>query len=96
MRKAYLLIFSDATGGKDAIRTWLNTEPAVIHWRTDMPHAFYVISEASAAELSQSLLNCIGRKGRYLFTEVSDNRQGILPKESWYLMRHKVRKPTEG
>jgi len=93
MRKAYLLVFSDATGGKPAIREWLNKEGAVIHWRTDLPHSFYVISEASASELSQSLLNHIGKKARYLLTEISDNRQGILPKETWYLLRHKQRAP---
>jgi len=94
MRKAYLLIFSDAIGGKPAIREWLNAENAVIHWRTDLPNAFYVISEASASELSQSLLNHIGKKGRYLIAEVGDNRQGLLPKETWYLLRNKRRQPT--
>lgn len=95
MRKAYLLVFSDSTGGKTAIREWLNAENAVIHWRTDLPNAFYVISEASASELSQSLLDHIGKKGRHLITEVGDNRQGLLPKETWYLLRNKRRQPAD-
>jgi len=91
MRKAYLLLFSDATGGKQVIREWLNREGAVIHWRTDMPNSFYLISEATANELSQSLMNRIGKKGRHLVTEITDNRQGMLPKETWHLLRHKRR-----
>jgi hypothetical protein len=93
MRKAYLLVFSEATGGKEKIREWLNTEDLVLHWRTDLPSTFYVISEASAADLSQSLSTHIERKGRFLFAEVGENRQGLLPKESWYLLRNKRRQP---
>jgi hypothetical protein len=96
MRKAYLFVFSDGVGGKDAIRSWANEEPAVIHWRTDMPHSFYIVSEKSAAELSQSFLSFNGKKGRYMIVEVSDNRQGLLPSETWYLLRNKKRKPAEG
>ena len=91
MRKAYLLVFSELVGGKMAIRNWLNSEPKVIHWRTDLPHSFYVISEASAAELSQSLINFNGKKGRYLIAEIGDNRQGLLPKDTWNLLREKSR-----
>ena len=94
MRKAYLLIFSDATGGKAAVREWLNAEDLVVHWRTDLPNMFYVISEGSANDLSQSLSGHIGRKGRFLIAEVGENRQGLLPKETWYLLRNKRRQPS--
>lgn len=94
MRKAYLLLFSDATGGKVAIREWLNAEHLVLHWRTDLPNMFYVISEASANDLSQSLLSHIGGKGRFLIAEVGENRQGLLPKQTWYLLRNKRRQPS--
>jgi hypothetical protein len=95
MRKAYLFVFTEATGGKDAIRSWANNESAVIHWRTDMPNSFYIISEASAAELSQSFMNANGKRGRFLIAEVTDNRQGLLPSDTWYLLRNKRRKPAE-
>lgn len=93
MRKAYVLIYSEATGGREAIRNWADQEASVLHWRYDMPNSFYLISEASAADLSASLTSFIGKKGRHLIMEVSDNRQGILPKDTWYLLRNKARKP---
>ncbi len=93
MRKAYLLIYSDGTGGRDVMRNWVNQEPAVLHWRYDMPHSFYLISEASAADLAKSLTNFVGKKGRFMIVEVSDNRQGWLPAETWYLLRNKSGKP---
>lgn len=73
------LLFSEATGGKEKVREWLNAEDLVLHWRTDLPNMFYVISEATAAELSESLSNHIGRKGRFLLSELGENRQGLLP-----------------
>ena len=96
MRKAYLFLYSDSMGGREAVRAWANREPSVIHWRFDMPHLFYIISERSAAELSQSFVNYNGRKGKFLIIEATDNRQGLLLPETWYLLRHKKQKPKEG
>ena len=93
MRKAYLFLYSDGTGGRDAVRAWANQEPAVLHWRYDIPNSFYIISEKSAANLAESFTNFNGKKGRFLIIEASENRQGLLPKETWYLLRHKQHKP---
>lgn len=92
MRKAYLLVFSDSTGGRPVIRAWASGEKkAVLHWRYDMPHSMYLISEKSAADLAASLTRRLGRKGRFLITEITDNRQGLLPKDTWNLLREKRR-----
>ena len=96
MRRAYLLIYSDGVGDREAVRAWANEEPAVLHWRYDMPHAFYIISEQSAAYLSESFKMRNGKKGRFLFVEASDNRQGRLPAETWYLLRHMRQMPKTG
>ena len=69
MRRAYLMIYSEGIGGREAVRAWANEEPAVLHWRYDMPHAFYIISEKSAADLSESFMTRNGKKGRLLFVE---------------------------
>jgi hypothetical protein len=31
--------------------------------------------------------------GRFLLSEVGENRQGLLPKETWYLLGNKRRQP---
>jgi hypothetical protein len=87
-RKAYLLIYSGASITREQVKNWANSETAVITWRYDLPNSFYLISEKSAQELSNSLMNRIG-KARFLITEVSANRQGYLPKDTWYLFRNK-------
>ena len=95
MRKSYILIYSDDAGSREQIKAWANTESMVLTWRYDLPHCFYLVSENSAQELSESLRGYTGQKGRFLVMETHDNRQGWLPPESWYLMRNKRRKPKE-
>jgi len=95
MRKAYVFLYSDGTGGRETVRAWANQESALIHWRYDMPHSFYLISEKTAAELAESFWNYNGKRGRFLIAEITDNRQGLLPKDTWYLLRSKARKPKD-
>ena len=92
MRKAYIFIFNGSIS-KDSVKAWADAEPAVLHWRTDMPNTFYLISEKEASDLSESFLAFNGRAGRFLISEASTNRQGILPSATWYLLRNKQRKP---
>ena len=60
-----------------------------------MPHAFYIISEKDAAFLSASFTTWNGQKGRFLIVEASDNRQGRLPRGTWYLLHNKRQMPKE-
>ena len=89
MKKAYLLVFSDDVGSREAVKKCLEAMPEVLNWRYDMSNAFYIISEHSAQQLYDSFRNYITTNGRFLFTEVGENKQGWLTKQSWHLMRHK-------
>ncbi len=93
MRRAYILVYSESTGGHETIRAWANKESKVLHWRYDMPNSLYLISETGANELARSLRAFTGDRGRFLIMEASDNRQGWLPSETWHLLRHKEHKP---
>lgn len=92
MRKAYMLIYSDSLGSRNEIRKCLNSLEVIDTWRYDMPNSFYVISEHSASEIAKEIRRLLGN-GRFLLTEISDNRQGWLTSQSWYLIKNKkVRK----
>ncbi|MFT0696716.1 hypothetical protein ACDX34_21760 [Acinetobacter bereziniae] len=93
MLKAYLLVFSSIP--KTEIKDTLEKMTNIKHWRSDMSNCFYVISESSAQELYEEFISIRGSKGRFIFMEASDNRQGLLTKETWYLLRNKKRKPPE-
>lgn len=84
MKKVYLLVYSDNIGDRTSIKTIINSIPEILNWRYDIPNSFYIISEKSAHEL----VNLIDPKikstsKRFLITEVSANRQGYLPKDTW-------------
>lgn len=93
MRRAYLLVYSDLVGTRASIKSWANESPLVVTWRYDLPHSFYLISDSSAQELAASLRSRAGNRGRFLITEVSENKQGWLPSGAWYLLKNKKNQP---
>lgn len=93
MKKAYLFAYNDDFGTREAVKSLLNAIPEITHWRYDMPHCFYVISEASAETLATRFRALSGPKGMFLFTEFRGNEQGWLTNESWHLINNKEYKP---
>jgi len=95
MKRAYLLVYNPLQFSRSVIKDWANGSYLISMWRYDLPHCIYLVSEASAAELAADFEAIVGALGRYLITEIADNRQGRLTAESWYLFRHKKRKPQK-
>jgi len=95
MRKAYVLIYSATLGTSAQVKAWLNAMPEVLTWRTDLPNCFYIISTNSAQELYNGLEKVAGKRGRFLISEVTSNKQGLLTSESWYLLNNKQHKPKK-
>jgi len=93
MKKVYLLAFSDDFGSREDIKTCIESMPSVEIWRYDMTNAFYLVSEKSANELSNELKSKTKSDGRFVITEFSENLQGWLTEESWYLIKNKTIKP---
>ncbi|MCA0153762.1 hypothetical protein [Winogradskyella vincentii] len=90
MRKAYLLVYSNSLGTREKVKNCLDKSNLVIHWRYDLPNAFYIISEDSANELSDMIRGKLGN-GRFIVTEISSNKQGWLPRQTWDLINKKKR-----
>ncbi len=93
MRKAYLLVFNTSFADRKAIIDTLNICDTVITWRYDLSHAIYIISEYSAHDIAKELESHLGTQGRYLVLEYTENSQGRLTGESWYLLNNKYHKP---
>lgn len=87
-KKAYILIYSDAKIDRSDVKGWADNERKIVTWRYDLPNSFYLVSENSASELADSFEKAFG-KVRFLITEISANRQGMLPKNTWYFLRNK-------
>ena len=95
MKKVYLLIYNDFIRSRELVKELANSSDHVITWRYDLPHCFYLVSEATAAVLSADLRAFMGTNGRFLITEISENRQGRLPADTWFFIRNKAAKPRE-
>ncbi|HIE9131226.1 hypothetical protein [Klebsiella variicola] len=89
MIKLYIFNYSDTAGTREEIKTWIENEGKISNWRYDLPNCFYLVANATAYELSTSFNEYNGKKGRHLIAEVTDNREGLLTKQSWAFMRRK-------
>lgn len=93
MRRAYLFAYNDLLGDRETVKRHLNAMSTVITWRYDLPHVFYVISEATAEELRDQLRKQSGEKGAFIFTEIPDNSNGWLDSASWLFIVNKRAQP---
>jgi hypothetical protein len=87
--KLYIFNYSETAGTREEVKAWIENEAKISNWRYDLPNCFYLVSNASANELSASFNEYNEKKGRHLIAEVTDNRQGLLTTKSWAFMRRK-------
>lgn len=93
MKKCYLLVYSSTAATPQKMKEILNSISEVSTWRTDVDYTFFIVSEVEASTLSELIRSRTGEQGRFLVSEINDNRQGWLTPESWYLLKHKELKP---
>ena len=90
MTKSYLLVYNDEYSYRENLIEVLNKCSTIIFWRYDMQNTFYLTSENTAFEISDELSRYINSSnGKYIVLEYNGNAQGILTKESWYLLNNK-------
>jgi hypothetical protein len=95
MRKAYLFLYDGDVGTREEMKNVLNSMDLVITWRFDIPNSFYIISESSAQELYEEFIAMNGKKGRFMFIEAGENRQGQMMPDTWYLLTNKYHKKKD-
>ncbi len=95
MRKAYILLYDNSVGTREAVKGVIDSMQRVYTWRFDIPNSFYIISEYSAEQLYQEFVDKNGIRGRFMFIEASTNRQGQMLNETWHLLTHKTHKPKD-
>ena len=94
MRKLFLLLYGDVAGTREQVKEAVNSCPYVITWRYDLPHSFYLVSEASAKEIATSLHEKLP-KGRFVVVEATEDFWGWGSQDTWYFFRNKKVKPAE-
>lgn len=94
MRKAYILVYSDKLGTREEVKHCIDSIKEVYTWRYDMSNSFYIISDYSADQIATAIHDFTG-KTRFLVSEITSNKQGWLPDDTWYLINNKKHKPKE-
>jgi len=87
-RRAYLFVYAADLGDREDVKDHLDDLPEVLHWRCDLPNAFYLVSDVSADELANKI-RPLG-DGRFIVTEIPANSQGWLPSRSWEIITKKA------
>ena len=90
MKQAYLLVYDDEVGTRKEIREFLDEQPEILHWRCDLPHTFYLISDLSAEKLYNIFQRFNEKHGSFIISEVGPNTQGWLPSRTWRLLNEKI------
>lgn len=85
----YIFVYSNSFGDREAVKSILNSIPAVQNWRYDLPNTFYIVSDKTANELATLIMAKRPNK-RFIIAEISKgNRQGWLPKDTWNFLNNK-------
>ena len=95
MRKCFIVVHSPQVSSHEQMKAVLNAIPEVKTWRTDIPNCFYVVSESNATTLANQIRSKTGTKGRFIVSEIPDDRYGWLTSESWYFIKNKRVKPAD-
>ena len=89
-RRAYLLICSSGVGAREDVRDFIDSQPEILNWWYDIPHAFYLISDSDADEIAELILQFTGGDGRFLITEVAENSQGWMQRGAWQFLNDRA------
>lgn len=92
MKKSYILTYSEEFGTREEVKKTLSM-PEISHWRFDIEHCFYLVSESPATILAEKLQAANKKAGRFFITEISPNKQGWLSPGSWHLINNKEYQP---
>lgn len=86
----YALLYNNNFGDREFVKKMIQSIDKITAWRYDMPNSFYICSQSTAQELTDIFLlylqNAINY--RFLIIEISENRQGFLPKDTWNFIKN--------
>ena len=88
MAWAYLIVFSKTLGSRKEVQDFLEEQSEVSYWYSCLPNCVFFTSSLVAEELADRVRGHFDNDGRYLITEVHEDREGWLPKAAWRLFRH--------
>lgn len=90
MKKVYLFVYSNSLGGRDEVRSIVDSISQITNWIYDMPNSFFLQSDSTANQLIDLIKAKIKGEGQSFFiTEVDKNRQGYITQDMWNFINNK-------
>ena len=69
------------------MKKFLDSRPDILYWVTCLPNSFFIVSTASAAELTDAIHQQFTDKGgSFIFLNTRGERDGWLPESVWDLI----------
>jgi hypothetical protein len=88
MRKwTYLLVYNHDFAGPLKIVRLVESIPEIVNWVKCLPNSIFIVSSLPATELTNLLIEATGKKGRFLILDTATDRNGVLPRAIWDLMK---------
>ena len=96
MRKSYLLVYSSSVGSYSKVKETINSLDEITTWRHELNNTFFLVSTYSAHEISSAFRNSLNHSsGRFIISEITQNKQGWLTSDGWYVINKKKLKPKD-
>jgi hypothetical protein len=92
--KSYIFVYNGGTEMREKLVEVLNNSPEVYTWRYDMISCFYILSNSTAKQISESIKARYPTIGRHVITKLGDEYWGELTGESWHLLEKCETPPT--
>ena len=90
MTRSYVMLCDDSFWTLTEAVKWADQSRLVSHWRHDMLGCLYILSGASATELSKDFQQTMGRKGPFIFVQVADEIAGVMLPETLSILHDKI------
>ena len=79
----YLLVYNEAVGTRDEVKSFLNSRPEILNWYYCLPNTFFVVSNKTATGLQQVMREFTKDKGWFLILDTNADCDGWMPRKAW-------------
>lgn len=86
--KTYIFLYDNTLGSITEVTELIDSIPEIAQWRTDLPNSFMLKSDLEAKQLADIIIEK-KTNVRFLISEITENRQGWLPKDAWKFIKNK-------
>jgi len=88
MTATYILSHNSTFATHKEIVEYFRSSNLITTWRKELPYTYFIVSEATAREISIEIRETLGKAddSRFLVAELNKNCEGLLQERSWTII----------